>query len=527
MRRILKTFLRRKMLMVFTFELLLIFGLCLTATQAKSYQPAEVIELTNLPSSVYFSHMSWNGNNFVFIQPKYDNGHKFYIVEMDSNGNIISNNSIPLEGVEWIDGFYATPDNYYALYTNSTKNLIEIVKFSRDLQIIDRYNITSILGKMVKVSTLTVHENIYWVVETNFEKKEAYILSLDLAQNELISNITITPPANVAVYEYYALGTTFSRDTLWVLDSTNRVIRVFSNGTTKVSMNFTESIESYSVEKNITDIYPIGIAASEDVLWIPSLYFNESSQSENFVIFGFDLNEIAPISISEITGTTVSTATQSAVGGLVAAATTTIAVSSVSTVATSSVSTTSATMITTGASSGAQTAKENILSQLKNLFSLRKLKNLLKRKKKEEEEKEELTKPNFALATGVITLVGAIVGALIAVAIYGFGDINALLSGIATGVGLPLSIFGIITGSFTLSLIIRKKITVGTFTKIATIVSVIASIYGLITAPLALATLFPVEITTVYGSFAVIFAGYLAVTQISDFIRLISSFLSR
>ncbi|MGQ4833654.1 MAG: hypothetical protein ACP6IS_07150 [Candidatus Asgardarchaeia archaeon] len=531
---------KKELLLVLIFEFIIFVGLTLIAAQQSTYQPTKTIEI-NVRTEGYFNYMGWNGENIVLLQTNYVGNNQYhFIVEIDENGEIISNSSLPIENIEWISGFYATSDSYYILGENESANLIEIIVFSKDLQVIDSYNITSILGKGVHVSTIAYNGSAYWVVENLYGYSKVYLLEIDVEQNELISNITLPPPNNTQVFEYYVSGIAYGRNSLWVVDSLNMLFRVFPNKTITPIMNITEAILPYFADKNITDFYASSIAISEDTLWISVYYYSSELQGEKTVIFGFDLNEIAPQPASENEGVeqftpenervenAKSSATQSVVSGLVAAATTTIAASSVSTVSamtTTTVSTTTTTAATTGAATGAQTARENILTQLKNLFSLRKLKNLFKKKK--EEEKEELVKPNFALATGVITLLGAIIGAAVAVVLYGPGNIGALLNGIATGVGLPLSVFGLITGAFTFSLIIRKKIEAKTFTKIATIISIIASVYGLITAPLALATMYPFEVTALYGGFAVVFAGYLAAIQISDFIRALATMLNR
>ncbi|RLI66064.1 MAG: hypothetical protein DRO67_01725 [Candidatus Asgardarchaeum californiense] len=495
-----------------------------------NYQPINTIHLENYDGN----SLAWDGQNLAMYYYNYTS-QTINISLISSSGDYIDNILVTnVTKYGEVFGFDAEDNHYFFVFYNYSDYVLFFAEFDSEGSLIHELNLTSTLNisSFIEISSMLYHDNVLWIDLMTFEVNYTILLQIDAQTGKLIANNTVYIPENYTEYHVAFADLAYGHDSLWGITYEGYLFKIFSNGTANYIMNASSIIKNEL--ENITNVnywYIQGLAISQDSLWISVYYSTGDDYIPNIMLLEFNFNEIDPYITStgaggEVTETTTTLGSTAVVAAAASAITVSVATASITATATTAAATTATqagAVATTQAASGWDMS---LLEQLKSLFKFRKITKLFKKKKIEEEAKEaieEHSKPKFALASGVLTLFGIIVGGIFVGISRGFSDGGITLLGMALGVGFVLSVFGVVVSSMVLWIFKQRNISMKQTVRIITLVSVVAAIYGLISSPIAMTTVFGAGLTIGYLIIGAAFALYLAFTQLSDFIAVIST----
>ena len=490
-----------------------------------------VSSIAGKDNKVFLTYEKWNGtviNNFLIaINPV--------------TGDILENHTLNLGRYEYTNGLTSYNNELYFLHENYTQSGNKFYTTEIVTRLNNDYTVTKIFeftwnSSDIETFSFAYDGNTFWFGTRNFSSNNSFLCAVDTSGN-IVKNITFEPSVAEKAHHYYLSSVLYVEGYLLILDS-NGILFKYDYGSSAISsvFNVTESLEPlFITQLGMDTLKPLSLAANSTALWV-AVDGVKNSVFYHYLV-AFNLTDIFPVSESApVIGGTLESASA---GGVVssAVATATIVVGTASVVASTSAGATaaatggSAVIVTTPAGAG----QSNLIKQLKDLFSLRKLMGLFKRKKKKkkpeaegvsekevsQEVYEEQVKPNFSLGAGVIALFGLVAGVILGLVANASGSYSNILSIIGATVGFPLAIFGTITGGFILFLYINKELTLKQISLILIVISFIAALYGLYSSTFALFGYLIGGAALAYVIIAIAFSLVLAGTQLYNFVSLL------
>ena len=508
------------------------------------------------PNIIPYVHSIASRNNIVYLTQNVWNGSQYiyYLLGLDPNtGHIVENRTIDVGIYNYIGSMTSYDNKIYFLHENYTQVdenyyiTYIVTRLNDDLTLTKVFSVT-FNNTEIEAFTFTYDGTYMWLGTRNFSTNNSYLCAFD-SQGNVVKNITFSPNNEAAGQHYYLRSLYTVSDNILALDS-DGILWDYNKVADNVSraFNVTDSLVDLLINREQMDsIRPLSITANDTALWIAvdGIQVNPTTHTSRIFhyLVTYDLKQVVPTLASPssaaapvVGGTMGAASAGGMVSSTVAATTAVVGTASVAAAATSVGSTTATGSTVAISASQAGGGKTDLLRQIKDLFSLRKLKGLFERKKKKSNEEgasvqentsqqvapvEGPIKPNFSLGAGVIALFGLISGIILGLVASAQGGLGSMFPIIGATIGFPLAIFGIITSGFVLFLYFNKELTLKTLTLIIILVSFISALYGLYSSSFAL---FGYLVGTAAIGYLIISVGIgllIAGTQLYNFINTI------